>query len=88
MLIICSYEHINYGNTLLVHPRKPRRDISPCRAEARRASVLLDPAFLALADEFGMVPERMAERVLSAFAATPPSHLIVKGRKFAAQSSR
>lgn len=57
-------------------------------AAARVSSVLLDPAFLVLADEFGMIPERMAERVLSAFAATPPSHLIVKGRRFAARSSR
>ena len=56
---------------------------TPARAGAavRIASVKLAPSFLALADEFGMIPERMAERVLSAFAATPPSHLIVKGRK-------
>ena len=66
------------------------RATTPAHADAAAltASIKLEPAFLALADEFGMIPERMAERILSAFAATPPSHLIVKGRRFAARSSR
>jgi hypothetical protein len=41
-------------------------------------TVALAPAFIALAEEFGMVPERLAERVISAFAATRPSRIIVK----------
>jgi hypothetical protein len=44
--------------------------------------VALAPAFIALAEEFGMVPERLAERVISAFAATKPTRIVVKARAF------
>jgi hypothetical protein len=48
--------------------------------------VTLAPAFVALADEFGMVPERLAERVIAAFAATKPTRILVKAREASAQA--
>ncbi len=42
--------------------------------------VTLAPAFVALADEFGVVPERLAERVISAFAATKPRRITLRAR--------
>jgi len=51
------------------------------RAQPEAAAMIaLPPSFIALADQFGMVPERLAERVISAFAATKPAKIIIKAR--------
>lgn len=41
-------------------------------------SVALDQSFIALSDSFGMVPEQLAARVLSAFVTRRPARLLVK----------
>jgi hypothetical protein len=55
---------------------------------AASAFIELPPSFIALADQFGMVPERLAERVISAFAATKPARIIVKARPSSGASVR
>jgi hypothetical protein len=52
------------------------------------ALIALAPSFVALADQFGMVPERLAERVISAFAATRPARIMVRARASSGQSVR
>jgi len=46
--------------------------------EPGREYVALPASFIAMADEFGMVPARLAERVISAFAATRPTRIVLK----------
>jgi len=61
-------------------PRFGSRTAVPMAPAPAGASVALAPSFVALADQFGMVPERLAERVIAAFAATRPARIIVKAR--------
>jgi len=59
---------------------------APVASAPAPATITLAPSFLALADQFGMVPERLAERVISAFTETRPARIVVKARASSGQA--